>query len=95
MTEPKTIALQVAKCAAFLDTKAPGWAYRVPIGDVNVADVRKSPLAFVIGPNWDEVITSKSAVEMGVLLLTPYTSLVEAANRAWQRQIATRRVRYR
>jgi len=98
MTSPQkieSITLQIAKCAALLDSKAPGWAHRVPIGEVNVADVRKSPLAFIIGPHWETVITSKSAVEMGALLLTPYTSQVEAANRAWQRQISTRRVRHR
>lgn len=95
MTNPESIALKVSKCAAFLDTKVPGWAYKVPISEVNVSDVSKSPLAYVIGPHWDEVIESNSAVEMGAYLFTPYTAEVLAANRAWQRQISTRRTRHR
>src|SRR5690606_41492084 len=95
MTSPQkieSITLQIAKCAALLDSKAPGWAHRVPIGEVNVADVRKSPLALNIGPHWETVITSKSAVEMGALRLNSYTSKDDAANRARHCQLPTRRV---
>lgn len=93
MTKPESIALQVAKCAALLDAKVPGWAYRIPLGDVNVADVRKAPLAFVIGPHWDEVITSESAIKLGAF--TVFTAEAEVANRAWRRQVSTRRIRHR
>src|SRR5690606_1939396 len=78
MTSPQkieSITLQIAKCAALLDSKAPGWAHRVPIGEVNVADVRKSPLAFIIGPHWETVITSKSAAAVGPRLPTPRRSV--------------------
>lgn len=94
MSKPTTpITLRVAECAALFDQKVPGWAAKVPLGSVDVSDVARSPLAYIIGPNWDERITSASAMEMGAFTL--YTAEAEAANRAWQRQISTRRVRHR
>lgn len=88
-TKVKTAAVRVAECAALLDVKAPGWAARVPVGEVNVADPAKSPLAFVIGPQWDEIITAASAIELGAFVR--YTGEADEANRAWRRQIVVRR----
>lgn len=94
MTTPSNemIVQQVAKCAELLDTRNPGWAHKVPLTEVDVARVEKSPLAFLIGMDWDTKIAASSAIQMGVF--TPYTAVAEVANRAWQRQIAMRRSQY-
>lgn len=89
MVSSQEIQAKVARCAALFDSKAPGWAIRVPLGSLDVRDVKRSPLAYVIGKDWDEKITSNSAIELGAFTL--YTVEGEALNRAWQAEIALRR----
>jgi hypothetical protein len=84
----KDITVRVAEGAAFLDSKIPGWATRVPL-EVDITRAERSPLAYLIGKNWDEQITMASAQRLG--LYTLYAAEGEKANRAWQRQVALRR----
>lgn len=92
MTHPlpgDQIVLKVSDCAKMLDAKIPGWARKVPLTQVDISKVETSPLAFIIGRDWDQRITSTSAMEM--MVYTPYVAVAETANGAWQRQIALRR----
>lgn len=91
MTTPSNAAIvqQVAATAAFFDEKAPGWAQRVPLTEVDIMRVERSPLAYIIGLDWDTKIEAKSAI--GMMASTLYSSVAEVANPAWQRQIAIRR----
>jgi hypothetical protein len=79
----------VRQCAEVLDTKVAGWAFRVPLSEVDVSRTERSPLAFVIGMSWDDKITAASAMGMGAFTL--YSAEAEILNRAWQAEIATRR----
>lgn len=91
MTQPtsKEIVLKVAEVAEKLDTSFPGWARRVPLTKVDISRVETSPMAFLIGPDWDQKITSASALAW--MVYTPFQSVAEVANGAWQRQVSLRR----
>lgn len=92
-TSAQTIHARVAQTAAFFDTKMPGWAYRVPLTEVDVKSAKTSPLAWIIGSDWDSRIELRSALEW--LVFTLYSKTAESANQAWRYEIGQRRNRYR
>lgn len=83
-----TIKARVATCALILDKRAPGWAAKVPPAKLDVRKTDSSPLAFVIGPDWDSEISSQSALRLGAFALDATTA--SHANQAWRNEIALR-----
>lgn len=85
---------RIDRGAKWLDEKRPNWAKHVLVRQLDVSKIETSPVACVLGENWDETLTYREAYDYAFdFSLLNDSDTVELINKMWKAQISMRRAK--